>query len=545
MRCSSASGAYTAGFMNTTFGPQPVVEPARVDRRRRRCSACSIGFPTLRLQRPLLCARHAVGAGDHAAPHAHLLGIHRRRGRSQRPRPDHSLAALLLLVRPRRCWSPITVLLLALARSHWGLILRAIRGDEATCQAAGINVTFYKIASLMISAAFAGLGGALYAHYQLQVSPHLFAVVMSITIIIMVYVGGMARSTARSAALLLTLLTEMLRVFSEYRLWVYTLIADPHPVLPAGLVAPTWRGRAPGGALTGAPARRVTGGAARSTGLNKRFGGLHRRQECRLRARARRARPASSAPTAPARPRCTICLPASSPPTPARSSSTARSILGCAPLPHRRSRHRPHVSAGPAVRRHDRAGECRRRLPFGRGAAADGTRGRRGAAGAGRTRRPANSSRSRRFPYGDLRRLEIARALATGRTPAAGRAVCRPRHGEIETGRALIRRLHQEEGPDHPPHRAQTARIHGAGVAGHRHDFGEVIAIGTPQEIINDPRSSRPISAAGRTEHALLEIDGPARQYGKALAMESVSIAVDKASSSAFSVPTAPARRPC
>ena len=47
-------------------------------------------------------------------------------------------------------------MLIALARSHWGLMLRAIRGDEATCQAAGINVTFYKIASLMISAAFAG-----------------------------------------------------------------------------------------------------------------------------------------------------------------------------------------------------------------------------------------------------------------------------------------------------------------------------------------------------------------------------------------------------
>lgn len=90
-------------------------------------------------------------------------------------------------------------MLLALARSRWGLILRAIRGDEATCQAAGINVTFYKIASLMISAAFAGAGGAIYAHYQLQVAPQLFAVVTSITIITMVYVGGLARSMSSPA----------------------------------------------------------------------------------------------------------------------------------------------------------------------------------------------------------------------------------------------------------------------------------------------------------------------------------------------------------
>jgi len=51
------------------------------------------------------------------------------------------------------------VILKLLANSPWGTLLRAIRGDEASCQAAGINVTFYKIASLTISAAVAGLGG--------------------------------------------------------------------------------------------------------------------------------------------------------------------------------------------------------------------------------------------------------------------------------------------------------------------------------------------------------------------------------------------------
>jgi branched-chain amino acid transport system permease protein len=137
----------------------------------------------------------------------------------------------------------ITTLLPALARSHWGLILRAIRGDEATCQAAGINVTFYKIASLMISAAFAGAGGAMYAHYQLQVSPQLFAVVTSITIITMVYVGGMASVYGPvGGAILLVLLTELLRNAGEWRLMVYscTLILILF-FLPNGLVAPTWK----------------------------------------------------------------------------------------------------------------------------------------------------------------------------------------------------------------------------------------------------------------------------------------------------------------
>jgi branched-chain amino acid transport system permease protein len=138
----------------------------------------------------------------------------------------------------------VTVIVLTLlAHSHWGLLLRAIRGDEATCQAAGINVTFYKIASLAISAAFAGLGGALYAHYQLQVSPPLFSVVVSITVIIMCYVGGIGSIYgAAIAAILLTLLTEMLRGFGEYRLWIYTLtLMLILFFLPNGMIAPFWR----------------------------------------------------------------------------------------------------------------------------------------------------------------------------------------------------------------------------------------------------------------------------------------------------------------
>jgi branched-chain amino acid transport system permease protein len=136
-----------------------------------------------------------------------------------------------------------TVALLGgLARSRWGLILKAIRGDEATCQAAGLNVTYYKIASLVISAAFAGMGGALYAHYQLQVSPQLFAVVTSITIITMVYVGGMGSIYgAVGGALLLTLMTELLRNFGEWRLMVYSVaLILILFFLPQGLVAPTW-----------------------------------------------------------------------------------------------------------------------------------------------------------------------------------------------------------------------------------------------------------------------------------------------------------------
>jgi branched-chain amino acid transport system permease protein len=137
----------------------------------------------------------------------------------------------------------ITFVLSWLARSRWGLILRAIRGDEATCLAAGIPITRYKIISLVISAALAGLGGALYAHYQLQVSPQLFSIITSITIITMVYVGGMGSIYGPvGGALLLTLLTEGLRDVGEWRLMVYSvLLIMIIFFLPNGFIAPLWQ----------------------------------------------------------------------------------------------------------------------------------------------------------------------------------------------------------------------------------------------------------------------------------------------------------------
>jgi branched-chain amino acid transport system permease protein len=234
-------GAYTAGFLNTTFGfsgwwslPAAMLMATLF--------ALVIGLPTLRLRGPYFALAMLSGAvimqrlmlifWEQTGGEEGINGIEPLI-RSQLGFYYFALATLVL----------VTALLLALARSHWGLILRAIRGDEATCQAAGINVTFYKIASLVISAAFAGAGGAIYAHYQLQVSPQLFAVVTSITIITMVYVGGMASIYGPvGGAILLVLLTELLRNFGEWRLMIYscTLILILF-FLPNGLIAPAWQ----------------------------------------------------------------------------------------------------------------------------------------------------------------------------------------------------------------------------------------------------------------------------------------------------------------
>ncbi len=258
-------GAYTAGFMNTTYGlngwwslPASMVTAS--------CFAVLLGLPTLRLKGPyfalamlsaaVIMQRLMLIFWEYTGGEEGINGLEPLI-RSQLGFYYFALAVLVL----------ITGGLLALAHSHWGLILRAIRGDEATCQAAGINITFYKIASLVISGALAGLGGAMYAHYQLQVSPQLFAVVTSITIITMVYVGGMGTVYGPvGGAILLILLTELLRDFGEWRLMIYscTLILILF-FLPNGLIAPIWRRIAGGCRPQSAPMVQASSDPLRST----------------------------------------------------------------------------------------------------------------------------------------------------------------------------------------------------------------------------------------------------------------------------------------
>jgi branched-chain amino acid transport system permease protein len=135
------------------------------------------------------------------------------------------------------------VLLVGLASTRWGILLRAIRGDEAACQAAGIGINFYKVAALAISAGFAGLGGAMYAGLQQQVSPQIMGVSVLVSVVTMVYVGGLGSVYgAAAAAVLLSLLGEMLRGFGPYRLLVYALLLIAVIFfMRQGLFAPLWR----------------------------------------------------------------------------------------------------------------------------------------------------------------------------------------------------------------------------------------------------------------------------------------------------------------
>lgn len=113
----------------------------------------------------------------------------------------------------------------SLVRSSWGLGFIAVHDDEIAAEAMGLNTTRYKVFAFTIAAFFAGIAGGLFAHFKLSIDPAGFGFLRSIEIVVMVIVGGMGRTAGVIlAAILLTLLPEVLRGIEEYRMVLYSLL---------------------------------------------------------------------------------------------------------------------------------------------------------------------------------------------------------------------------------------------------------------------------------------------------------------------------------
>ena len=84
-----------------------------------------------------------------------------------------------------------TLGVLNLLRSPTGRAFVAIRDSEVSAQSMGIHLARYKTLSFALSAALAGLGGALYAHKIQFLSPDQFSIVQSIDLLLMVVIGGL------------------------------------------------------------------------------------------------------------------------------------------------------------------------------------------------------------------------------------------------------------------------------------------------------------------------------------------------------------------
>jgi branched-chain amino acid transport system permease protein len=112
-----------------------------------------------------------------------------------------------------------------LSVSTQGRALFAIREDEVAAEAMGVDTTGYKVRAFVISAAYAGLAGALISHAILLATPRMFTFVRSIEVVVMIVLGGLGSITgAVLSAVVLTLGLEALREFQAYRMVVYAAL---------------------------------------------------------------------------------------------------------------------------------------------------------------------------------------------------------------------------------------------------------------------------------------------------------------------------------
>jgi branched-chain amino acid transport system permease protein len=137
-------------------------------------------------------------------------------------------------------WSCVTVGFVVCERvvdSRMGRALRAIHDSEQAAGAMGVDTARVKVNVFVLSAVFSALAGFLYAHMVSFISPSSFDFLVSVRMVTMVVIGGMASIWGSLlGASLLTLLPEWLHVFVDYEMMVYGLVLMVVMIfLPQGL----------------------------------------------------------------------------------------------------------------------------------------------------------------------------------------------------------------------------------------------------------------------------------------------------------------------
>lgn len=116
-----------------------------------------------------------------------------------------------------------------LVKSYRGKNYLSVREDEIAAEAMGVDTTKTKVKAFVISSFFAGIAGAMMAHFTNFISPSSFTFLVSVNAIIMVVLGGMGSMTGSLvAAVFITFIPELLRPLQNYtqvdlRMIIYAL----------------------------------------------------------------------------------------------------------------------------------------------------------------------------------------------------------------------------------------------------------------------------------------------------------------------------------
>ena len=208
-------------------------------------AGCMLGFPVLRMHGDYL-AIVTLGFGEiirillvnmidftngpngMSAPRPTLMGLEFTRRAKEGGVPIHEYFDIPYDATYRYVFIYLVALALALAaifvfrrlrEMPIGRAWEALREDETASKALGINHTTVKLSAFTLGAAFAGVGGVLFAANEGFISPSSFTFVESAIILSILVLGGMGSITGVIlAAAILMLLPELFRDLQQYRM---------------------------------------------------------------------------------------------------------------------------------------------------------------------------------------------------------------------------------------------------------------------------------------------------------------------------------------
>ncbi len=101
--------------------------------------------------------------------------------------------------------------------SHYGRAFIALRGSPVAADCMGVSVYKYKVLAFIVSAAFAGLGGALFAFSEEYIAPNTFTFELAVLFLLAITLGG--RRTRTGALLGAAIIVVLPNLLSDVKLF--------------------------------------------------------------------------------------------------------------------------------------------------------------------------------------------------------------------------------------------------------------------------------------------------------------------------------------
>lgn len=109
--------------------------------------------------------------------------------------------------------------------SKFGRAVRAVKDDELAAKLMGVNTAAYRVETIVLSGAIAGMAGAFYASMNRYIDAATFSFDVSMTILCIVIFGGLGSIPGMIiGSVILITFPEVLRSMADYRFVVYGLL---------------------------------------------------------------------------------------------------------------------------------------------------------------------------------------------------------------------------------------------------------------------------------------------------------------------------------